>query len=107
MLPGQPRIGRASYIHIKLRQEMHQLWVEIKHLLETKSDDDLAHLLTLTSRNKSWYVVVVAVAAALLQKVYECNKMEYTIEKGLLVIWISAYLLHNLLLHIQHVNIRN
>ena len=54
-------------------------------------------------------VVVEAVAAALLQKVYKCDKVISRIhkEKGPLVIWISAYPLPNLFLHVQHVNIQN
>ena len=45
MLLGRPPAGRASYIRIKLQQETHILWVEIKHSLGLKSDDTLASYL--------------------------------------------------------------
>ena len=51
MPPGRPQsLRRASYIRVKLRQETHQSWVEMKRILGAKSDDAFAHhLLSQTS----------------------------------------------------------
>jgi len=42
MLPGRLRVGRASYVRIKLREETHHSWVQMKRLCCAQSDDDFA-----------------------------------------------------------------
>ena len=51
MPPGRPQsFQRASYICVKLPQETHRSWVEIKCILGAKSNDTFTrHLLTQTS----------------------------------------------------------
>ena len=45
MPPGRPHVERASYTHIEFRQETHRSCMEIKCLVEAKSDNNLAHYL--------------------------------------------------------------
>ena len=52
MLLGRPRAGRARYVHVKLRRETHEWWVEAKRCFQMNSNDALAnHLLELATRS--------------------------------------------------------
>ena len=42
MPPGRPRTGRATYAFVRLREETHKLWLEVKRSLAASSDDALA-----------------------------------------------------------------
>ena len=49
MTHGHTSVGRQSYVRIKLQQDTHALWVELKASFKLKSDDALAcYLLTST-----------------------------------------------------------
>ena len=51
---GHPSIGRANYVHFKLRKEAHTLWIEMNCSLGLKSDGALVcHLLNTTRRNST------------------------------------------------------
>ena len=50
---GRPAVGRTSYVRIKLRQETHVSWVEMKRVLGLRSDNELACRLLATPTNAS------------------------------------------------------
>ena len=46
---GCPSVGRQNYVCIKLQQDTHASWVELKALLKVKSNDALACCLLTSS----------------------------------------------------------
>lgn len=42
MPPGRPRTERAKYAFVRLREETHKSWLEVKRSLTVSSDDALA-----------------------------------------------------------------